>query len=91
MRAQRERDDPDRGGRLQEQHRPERQRHARREDEAVDHGAARHQRALVPARQIAAGVVLQQRKAVPQRRSDEQRDRQYDGKRPEGAVARWHS
>ena len=58
------------------------------EDEAVDHGAARHQVALVPAREIAAGVVLQEGKAVPQRRRDQQRQRQYDGKRPQGALAR---
>ena len=82
MRAQHQRDDPDRERGLQQEHRPERQRRAGIEDEAVDHGAARHQIAFVPARQIAAGVPLQQGKAVPQRGRDEQRDRQYDGKRP---------
>ena len=62
--------DPDRERGLHDQHRPERERRAGIEDEAVDDGAADHQRVLVPARQIAAGVVFQQREAVPDRRRD---------------------
>ena len=91
MHAQQQRENPHRQRRLCQQHRPERQRHAGIEHEAIDDGAARHQCAFVPARQIAAGVVLQQRKPVPDRRRDQDRDRQYNRKRPKGAVAPRHS
>ncbi len=91
MRAQHQCDDPDRERRLHQQHRPECERHARAQHQAVDHGPARHQRALVPARQIAAGVPLQQWKLIPDRRRDQNRHRQNNGKRPDGAVAQWHS
>ncbi len=45
-----------------------------------EHGrAARHQIAFVPARQIAAGVPLQQRIAVPQGRRDQEQGNDDDG------------
>ena len=58
--AQHERQHPDGGGRLQRDHRPEIERPAGDDEQPVDGRAARHQVALEPARQIAAGVVLQE-------------------------------
>ena len=54
-------------GSLQCDHWPEIERPARRNEQPVDHRAARHEVALEPARQIPAGVVLAEREAVPQR------------------------
>ena len=58
--------------RLHRHRRPEIRPRREHEIEAVDGRAAFLEMALVPAREIAAGVVLQQREAVPQRRREQQ-------------------
>ena len=72
VRAQHERDDPDRQRRLHHDRGPEIRPCERDQEEAVDGRAAHLQRALEPAREIAAGVVFQEREAVPQRRREQQ-------------------
>jgi hypothetical protein len=52
------------------------------------HGrAAWHQIALVPSRQIAAGVPLQQRITVPQGRCDQEKGNGKDGRPEEAGIA----
>ena len=64
--SQHKRDDPKDTCGLQNELWPEMQAFAGMEKQPEDRGTARHQVALVPAGEIAAGVVLQQRVSVPQ-------------------------
>lgn len=59
MRTHGQRDDPHRECALPEHHRPERQGCAGIEDQPVGDGAARHEIRLVPAGEVAGGVILQ--------------------------------
>ena len=84
MRAQRERQHPDRERACtistgQKSSRRAGHQHAGRRARAAD-----AQVVVVPARQIAAGVVLQQRKAVPQRRRHQQRHADKERQAPTG-------
>ena len=71
--------------RLHRHRRPEIRPRREHEIEAVDGRAAFLEMALVPAREIAAGVVLQQREAVPQRRRE-----QHQHRRGRGGEAELH-
>ena len=79
MGAQREPQHPHRQQRLHRHRRPEIRPRREHEIEAVDGRAAFLEMALVPAREIAAGVVLQQREAVPQRRREQHQRRGQGG------------
>ncbi len=74
--AQQQRQDPDRGDRLQHQDRPELEPRGRSKHEPVGGRTAGHQVAFEPAGQIAACVVLEQREAVPDRRAEQDDARQ---------------
>ena len=67
MGPQQQADDPDRCQGLHDDDRPEVERPSGRNEETVCRRTAGDQIAFEPAREIAAGVVFQQRKAVPQR------------------------
>ena len=79
-----QRDHPHRERALPEHHRPERQWCAGIEDQPVGDGAARHEIGLVPAGEVAAGVILQQGKAVPDCRRAEQCHRTTGWQTPTG-------
>ena len=76
--AQGQGDDPQRGERLQNEVEPETRSFADMQIEAEHRRAAGHQVALVPSREIAAGVPLEQRIAVPYC-GREQKDGDDDG------------
>ena len=57
-----------------------------REKQAVDRRAADLERALVPAREVAAGVVFEQREAVPQRRRQQQQHATGESRPPDAAY-----
>ena len=80
--AQRHLQDPQRRQRLDAEIDPERGTLAEMQIEAEHRGAARDQIALVPARQIAAGIPLKQRIAVPDR-GREQGEGNGDSGRPD--------
>jgi len=74
LRAQHQRDHPHGHGGLYDHGGPEVRPRQRDQKQAVDGGAADFERALVPAREVAAGVVFEKREAVPQRGNQEQQD-----------------
>ena len=80
--AQAELQDPQRRQRLDAEVEPEIRTLAEMQIEAEHGGAARHQIAFIPAGEIAAGVPLQQRIAVPERRRD-QEERNEHGRDPD--------
>ena len=63
--AQHQRQHPHGGRGLQHHHRPEIERPPGHREQPVDGRAARHQVALVPPREVTAGVVLQEGETVP--------------------------
>ena len=77
-------------------HRPEIGMREDVEEEAEHRRAARHQIAFEPAHQIAAGVVLQQRKPVPDRRREQNEGARHGGtdtryaRHPESPVLHRH-
>ena len=91
LRAQGERQHPDGERRLHDRHRPEIRPLARHQQQAIGHRAVDQQLAFVPGREIGAGVVLQQRETVPDRRRQQQRHAGKDDQRPHGAAAVVHS
>jgi hypothetical protein len=78
-RAQQQGQHPDRQRRLEHDHRPEIRRGENIQIEPEHGRAARHQIALEPAHQIAAGVELQQRKTVPDRRAKQNHGARHGG------------
>ncbi len=75
MGAQDQRDHPDGERRLHDHRGPEIGTRQRVQEQSIDGRAAHLERALVPARDVSAGVIFQQREAVPQRgrKQDEHR------------------
>jgi len=70
-RPQHQRHDPDGAAGLQDELGPEMQAFAEVEKQPEHRRAAWHEVALVPAGEVAAGVVLQQRIVIPQRRGEQ--------------------
>ena len=66
MRTQDQRDDPDRQRCLSGRNRPESARYPSVKNKTVDHSAAGYERAFKPACKIATGVILKERKTVPE-------------------------
>ena len=81
MGPQQQADDPDRRQGLQDDDRPKVERPAGGEKKPVSRRAARHQIAFEPARQISAGVVFQERQAIPQCRQQQNKRRGNRGTR----------
>ena len=87
---QHERNDPNGTAGLQDEFGPEMQTLAQVKKQSEHRRAARHQISFVPARQIAAGIELQQRIAVPQRGSEQQHKTDEPAGDARGTQSLWH-
>jgi len=72
-------EDPQGGGDLDQENGPEMGRSRGRQQEPIGARPARHQVPFEPARQVAAGVVLQEREAVPDRGREQDKGRRRPG------------